>query len=254
MSMRLERGGSRIVAAVNGRRVPIPDPAFQKEFAEDLRLRYDREEIASLFRRFSWGDSYIDALMRRVCVRALAKYCGEELQIAPSISLKHAETFEIGNGVVISEGCFVHGRFDGRFVLGDKVWIGPQSFLDARDLVIEDYVGWGPGAKVLGSEHTGLPINEPIITTDLQIAPVCVERGADIGTNAVLLPGVTIGRGAIVGAGAVVTRDVPPFAKVAGQPARIIGWRKESGTDQPHDMCAEPARHDQKETTVGGPP
>lgn len=242
--MRLERDGSRIVAAVNGRRIPIPDPTFQKQFADDLRLRYDSEELAALFRRFSRGDSYIDAVMRRICVRALAKNCGDDLQIAPSISLKHVETFEIGNGVVISEGCFVHGRFDGRFVLGSMVWIGPQSFLDARDLIIGDYVGWGPGAKVLGSEHTGLPIDEPIITTDLQIAPVRVERGADIGTNAVLLPGVTIGRSAVVGAGAVVTRDVPPFAKVAGQPARIIGWRKQSGTDQPQNMCPEAARHD----------
>ena len=89
--------------------------------------------------------------------------------------MKHPETFEIGDGVVISEGCFIHGRFDGRLVLGNKVWIGPQSFLDARDLVIEDYVGWGPGAKVLGSEHTGLPIDEPIIATDLRIAPVRVR-------------------------------------------------------------------------------
>ena len=49
---------------------------------------------------------------------------------------------------------------------------------------------------------------------------------ADIGVNAVILPGVTLGQGSIVGAGAVVTRDVPPFAKVAGVPARVIGWRR----------------------------
>jgi len=65
----------------------------------------------------------------------------------------------------------------------------------------------------------------PIIQTDLVIAPVTVRRGADIGTSAVLLPGVTIGEGAIVGAGAVVTRDVEPFAIVAGSPARFLRWR-----------------------------
>ena len=42
-------------------------------------------------------------------------------------------------------------------IIGDHVWIGPQAYLDARDLVLEDYVGWGPGAKVLGSAHTGDP-------------------------------------------------------------------------------------------------
>lgn len=238
MSTRLEREGSRTVPAVNGRRVPVPDPPFEREFAEELRRRCSSEEMSALLRRFNRDDGYVDALMRRVCMRALAKCCGDELRVGPGISIKHPETFEIGDGVVICEGCFIHGRFDGRLVLGNKVWIGPQSFLDARDLVIEDYVGWGPGAKVLGSDHTGLPIEEPIIATDLRIAPVRVEPWADIGTNAVLLPGVTIGHGAIVGAGAVVTRDVPPFAKVAGQPARVIGWRNKNGSDQSSDMRA----------------
>ena len=53
-----------------------------------------------------------------------------------------------------------------------------------------------------------------------------IGAGADIGVNAIVLPGVTIGRGAIVGAGAVVTRDVPPFAIVAGVPARFLAWRE----------------------------
>ena len=52
-----------------------------------------------------------------------------------------------------------------------------------------------------------------------------VRRGADIGTSAVLLPGVTVGENAIVGAGAVVTKDVPDNAIVAGVPARFQRWR-----------------------------
>ena len=70
-------------------------------------------------------------------------------------------------------------------MIGDHVWIGPQSYFDARDLVIEDYVGWGPGAKVLGSTHTGVPVDVPIIQTDLEIKPVRIEAWADIGVNAV---------------------------------------------------------------------
>ena len=101
-----------------------------------------------------------------------------------------------------------------------------RLILDARNLILEDYVGWGPGAKVLGSSHTGLPIDRPIIETDLEIRPVRVEAWADIGTGAVILPGVTVGKGSIVGAGAVVTRDVPPFAIVAGVPARFLRWRE----------------------------
>jgi acetyltransferase-like isoleucine patch superfamily enzyme len=81
---------------------------------------------------------------------------------------------------------------------------------------------------VLGSSHTGVPVDRPIIETDLEIGRVHVEAWADIGTGAILLPGVTIGKSSIVGAGAVVTRDIPPFSIVAGVPARFLRWREGS--------------------------
>jgi len=81
---------------------------------------------------------------------------------------------------------------------------------------------------VLGSAHTGIPADIPVISTPLQIRPVRIEAWADIGTNATILPGVTVGKGAIVGAGAVVTRDVKPFSIVVGIPARFKRWRKDS--------------------------
>jgi acetyltransferase-like isoleucine patch superfamily enzyme len=80
-------------------------------------------------------------------------------------------------------------------------------------------------AKVLGSEHIGSPAGVPVIQSNLKIAPVWICAGADIGVNAIILPGVTVGREAIVGAAAVLTKDVPEFATVAGVPARIIGRR-----------------------------
>ena len=80
-------------------------------------------------------------------------------------------------------------------------------------------------------------MNVPIIHTDLEIKRVDIESWADIGVNAVILPGVTIGKGSQVGAGAVVTADVPPFAVVAGIPAKFIKWRegyegKDYGTEK----------------------
>jgi acetyltransferase-like isoleucine patch superfamily enzyme len=228
--------GTRMVKAVHGLCESAPDPQFQQELAADMRERLTREQLIEIYTRFAGGSSYVDVLMRRTCLRALAKTFGHGVTIERNVGVAHPETFEIGDRVFIGEQTVIQGRFDGRCTLGTGVWIGPQSYFDARDLVIDEYVGWGPGAKVLGSEHTGLPADIPITQTDLEIAPVRVEPWADVGVNAVILPGVTVGRGSIVGAGAVVTRDVPAFAKVAGIPAQVIGWR------EGQDISADPSR------------
>jgi acetyltransferase-like isoleucine patch superfamily enzyme len=157
---------------------------------------------------------------------ALCKSVGDDLQVSPAVILKHPETMELGNSVFIGAQTMIQGRFDGTCRIGDHVWIGPQSYFDARHLVLEDYVGWGPGAKVLGSTHSAEPVGEPIITTDLLIKPVVVGFGADIGMNASILPGVHIGAHSIVGAGAVVTQDVPDYAIAAGIPARVLRYRE----------------------------
>ena len=225
--MNSDEEGSRVVKAVHGLREAQPDPGFIGELVGHLRETHGPDNLRELYHRFAQGEGVFDALMRRVFWHALVRCCGAGLRVEPGVGFKHPETFELGSGVFIGSQSYLQGRFDGRCVIGDHTWIGPQSYFDARDLVLEDHVGWGPGAKVLGSAHTGVPVNIPIIQTDLEIKPVRVGAWADIGTNAVLLPGVTVGRGAIVGAGAVVTQDVPAFAKVAGVPARIIGWRKE---------------------------
>ena len=214
-----------MVPAVHGREVVQPDPSSELELAERLRRDLTREALLDLAARHAHGDNDGDAVMRRASWRALARSFGHGVRIGRGAMAKHPETFEIGDGVVIGEQAFIQGRFDGRCVIGARTWVGPHAYLDARDLVIEEAVGWGPGAKVLGSLHTGLPVDVPIIETDLQIQPVRVGTGADVGVNAVLLPGVTIGRGAIVGAGAVVTHDVEAFAIVAGVPARFLRWR-----------------------------
>jgi acetyltransferase-like isoleucine patch superfamily enzyme len=217
---------ARVVPSVHGRQERKPDPEFQIGLAEALKTQYSIQGLVELYGRFALGDGPLDVLMRRSIWRAAARRCGHGLQIGSSVGFKHLETFEIGDSVFVGAQAYIQGRFDGRTVIGNHVWIGPQAYMDARDLVIEDYVGWGPGAKILGSAHTGIPADVPIVHTDLEIKPVRIEAWADIGTNATILPGVTIGKGAIVGAGAVVTQDVAPFAIVAGVPARFLRWRE----------------------------
>jgi len=220
----------RITQARHGRAESVT-PAAELLEADRLRAGRSPEELTELYGRHCQGMSARDAYMRRVLWRALAKSCGAGLEVGPGALFRDIATFEIGDHVFIGPQCYIQGRHDGRCRIGNHAWLGPQSFLDARDLVIGEYVGWGPGARVLGCQHTGSPVGVPIICTDLDTRPVCIEAEADIGTGAVVLPGVTVGRGAIVGAGAVVSRDVAPYAIVAGVPARFLRWRSGHAPD-----------------------
>jgi acetyltransferase-like isoleucine patch superfamily enzyme len=217
--------GERTVQAVHGRLEVQPDAPFERELADAMRSRYEPQALLELYGRFAHGEGDFDLIMRRAICRAMTKQFGDGVHVGRGVIWRHPETFEIGSGVFIGDHAVLQGRFDGRCVIGDHAWIGPQSFFDARDLVVEEYVGWGPGAKVLGSTHTGVPADRPIIQTDLIIKPVRIRAWSDIGVSAVVLPGVTVGKGAIVGAGAVVTADVQPYTIVAGVPARMIRRR-----------------------------
>ncbi len=223
-----EQQSGRMIHAVHGLSKIDPDPQFEKELSAHLQKTHDQDSLLALYGRFAQGLSEFDIMMRRTIWRALCRSFGDSVKINDGVGFKHIETFEIGSSVFIGSQTYIQGRFDGHLKIGDHVWIGPQSYFDARDLEIEEYVGWGPGAKVLGSEHTAMPIDIPILKTDLQIKPVRIRAWADIGTNAIILPGITIGKGAIVGAGAVVTEDVAPFSIVAGVPARFLRWRADA--------------------------
>ena len=216
---------ARIVRAMHGRREQPLDPGYHEEFVADLRRTYGNAGLLELYGRFAVGDGFIDAMMRKVIWQAISRRCGAGLQVGSSAGFKHPETFEIGSGVFIGAQAYIQGRYDGTCRIGDNVWIGPQAYMDARDLIIEDHVGWGPGARILGSTHTAVPVDVPVIRTDLQIKPVRIGAWADVGTNATILPGVNVGKGAIIGAGAVVVSDVEPFSVVAGVPAKFLHWR-----------------------------
>ena len=220
---------TRIVKAVFGRAKATKDLAADVAFAARLKARLPVEERLRWYHEFLWCSGGPNEQLRRILFRSLCRRVGYGLKLGQGVLIQHPERVEIGDHVFLGAQTIIQGRFDGRCRIGNHVWIGPQSYFDARDLVIEDWVGWGPGAKVLGSEHTGLPLSVPILTTDLVIRPVRIRRDSDIGTNAVILPGVTVGRGAIVGAGAVVTNDVAPNTIVAGVPARLLRRRAARG-------------------------
>jgi acetyltransferase-like isoleucine patch superfamily enzyme len=217
---------ARKVPAVFGSKKVLHDPMWEWDFAAHLKQTHSPAELLALYSRYRNEEGPFESQLRRVIFRAMCRNAGHALQIGPGVVVKHPETMEIGDAVFIGAQTMIQGRFDGTCRIGNHVWIGPHSYFDARNLVLEDYVGWGPGAKVLGSSHTGEPIDVPIIATELSIKPVVIGYGADIGTNATVLPGVHVGAHSIVGAGAVVNVNVPEYAVTAGVPARVIRHRR----------------------------
>src|SRR5580704_11862751 len=218
---------SRVVHSVFGKAKVVKDPAWEWAYAEHLKATHSLPELMALFSKYRGEEGAFEAQLRRILFRAMCRQAGQGVRVEPEVVLKHPETMEFGDSVFIGAQTMIQGRFDGTCRIGNHVWIGPQAYFDARDIILEDYVGWGPGAKVLGSTHTAEPIDLPIITTGLVIQPVRVGFGADIGMNSSILPGVQIGAHSIVGAGSVVTHDVPEYAIVAGSPARVLRFRNQ---------------------------
>ncbi|GAH14691.1 unnamed protein product, partial [marine sediment metagenome] len=127
--------------------------------------------------------------------------------IEPGALVFHPENIEIGNDVYIGHYSILKGYYRNKMIIGAGTWIGQQCFFhSAGGLTIGRNVGIGPGVKIITSFHGEEGTHVPILHSHIEIAPVIIEDDCDIGVGTIVLPGVTIGRGAQVGAGAVLTR------------------------------------------------
>jgi acetyltransferase-like isoleucine patch superfamily enzyme len=106
--------------------------------------------------------------------------------------------------------------------IGNNVKVSSHTFI-CEGVTIEDDVFIGHNVSFINDKYPRATSHGKLLTgADWQVVPTLVRRGASIGTSATILCGVTIGEKAIVGAGSVVTRDVPDHAIVAGNPARLL--------------------------------
>jgi UDP-2-acetamido-3-amino-2,3-dideoxy-glucuronate N-acetyltransferase len=159
-------------------------------------------------------------------------------------------TAVIDAGVEIGSGCriwhFSHvlsgSTIGENCVIGQNVMIGPQVRIGNgckiqnnvslyKGVTLEDDVFCGPSAV-----FTNVIAPRAFIERKNEFRPTLVERGATVGANATVICGNTIGKYAMIGAGAVVTKDVPSFALVVGSPARFRGWVGKSGERLDSDL------------------
>lgn len=149
----------------------------------------------------------IGYLLRRFLVRFIAEDCGLAIIVKQKAYIGKGAGLRIGDRSQLGHRCRI----------GNQVRIG-------NDVVM------GPDVVIMTSSHAfeepDVPINQQ---GELPIRLVSIGNDVWIGTRVIILPGVTIGDHAVIGAGAVVSDDVPPFAIVGGVPARIIRYRGDKG-------------------------
>ena len=151
-----------------------------------------------------------------------------QVHFAGGVIVRGAQHVKTGKGCFFDHRSFINCNFkDGFIIMGDNVEIGPYSIL------------WGGGGITFGSDvHLGahvhitsmeglqVPADSFDVMKPLEIdrKPIVIGSHVLICSNSVVVPGVTIGHHAMVAAGAVVVSDVPPYALVAGVPARILRY------------------------------
>jgi maltose O-acetyltransferase len=161
-----------------------------------------------LYRLFlSWPDAPkpMTSILRAAYWRRHMKTLGSESRISHQVKITAPENIAIGQNSGITNRCILDGR--GGISIGDEVMIGFESVL-------------------ITCTHRFENPEIPIRKQGFWEAPITIGDDAWLGARVIVLPGMTIGQGAVVAAGAVVTEDVPPYAIVGGVPARSIGSRK----------------------------
>ncbi len=153
---------------------------------------------------------------------------GEGGVLEEGVLIFRPDLVHLGRNVYVGHRATLKAYPGGGIRIDDDCWIGPGCFLSGKaELVIEAGVGIGPGVQILTSSHRDPGRSRPIMDGELELGPVRIGVGSDIGAGTILLPGVQIGRGVQVGAGAVVAEDLPDFAVAAGVPARVTRQRGE---------------------------
>ncbi len=162
----------------------------------DADLEVERQQVKGLLRRYNLAEA---ASERQAILQQMLGRIGQDSIVEPPFYCVYGQNITIGDYVYVNVLCTI---LDCNEVhIGNHVMIGPnvQIYTPAHDLRAE--------ARIQGWEVA---------------RPVVIEDNVWIGGGAILLPGATIGRNAVVGAGSVVSRDVPANTLVAGNPARVL--------------------------------
>ena len=171
-----------------------------------------KEKIVNVLIKLSLLPSYLwDRLWAPVWKRGM-RYCGRGVYLRPmSSDIKGIENLSVGDGTSIPKGSTIYCT-DAPLTIGRKVIFGPRPTIITGDHRID----------IIGKYIIDVTVDEKLPENDL---PVVIEDDVWCGANVTILKGVTIGRGSVVAAGAVVTKSFPPYSIIGGVPAKLLKMR-----------------------------
>lgn len=236
-------------SVVDGKRSPLR--AYQDAIVGSTSMSFlVRYELTQFFLAGLRGAPGL--LLRQKLMRGLFHRCGRKPAIGADVALRHPKRIELGDHVVIDDACCfdANSREDVGIRIGSRSMFGRGTRLSSKlgTITIGDDCGFGAGITVHSSLEGSVTIgNKCIIAghtyigggqyhTDRTDVPIVdqghiagqqlvLEENCWVGAGAVIVNGVRVGHDSIVAAGAVVTKDVPPYSVVAGVPAKVIKQR-----------------------------
>jgi acetyltransferase-like isoleucine patch superfamily enzyme len=178
------------------------------EISDRIKFWHNADRIGPDIALTHWR-LYFKSTMRKLCVKKF-KHFGEGSEFRPGAYAVGCSKISIGNNIVIRPGTFLFAN----------------PIDDGGEIIIEDKVLIGSGVQFYTNNHyfsnTCQAIYDQGYTVPTESDSIILRRGCWIGAAAIILPGVTIGENAVVGAGSVVTKNIPKYTVAVGNPARII--------------------------------
>ncbi len=167
-------------------------------------------------------------ILRRIWVAKRVAKLGAGATIETGTFFRCGNNISLGESFTLLRGSIL-GACDGKLTIGDRVSINSGSVVDASaggNITIHNDALIGPNVVIRASNHAFDAVNVPMNRQGHTGGRIIIEEDVWIGANATIVPGVTIGAHAVVGAGAVVTQNVEPWTIVGGVPARLIRNRR----------------------------
>ncbi|MFQ5710023.1 MAG: acyltransferase [bacterium] len=203
---------------------------------------------------FSWVPGAFGILLRSIFYPFILGSVGKGVAFGANIAIRHPRKINIGNNVVIDDNCVLDAK--GETNLGieihNGVFVGRGTILTCHngDIVLEDNVNIGFNCVIsslskivikknhlmaafcylVGGDHDSDRTDIPVLFQGRSSKGIMIEENVWLGAGVAVLDGVTVGRDSIIGAGAVVNKDVPEFAIAAGLPAKFK-WDRRKGKE-----------------------